>query len=48
MIGLMGVFLPRMSGIECTAKLKVALPKTPMVMLTASDEGEILFLALES
>ncbi|MGL4398742.1 MAG: response regulator [Luteolibacter sp.] len=45
---LMDVFLPRMSGIECTAKLKAILPKTPIVMLTASDEDEILFLALES
>ncbi|MGL5017666.1 MAG: response regulator [Luteolibacter sp.] len=45
---LMDVFLPRMSGIECTAKLKVVLPTTPIVMLTASDEDEILFLALES
>lgn len=45
---LMDVFLPRMSGIECTAKLKVVLPVTPIVMLTASDEDEILFLALES
>ncbi len=45
---LMDVFLPRMSGIECTAKLKAILPSTPIVMLTASDEDEILFLALES
>jgi DNA-binding NarL/FixJ family response regulator len=45
---LMDVFLPRMSGIECTAKLKAILPATPIVMLTASDEDEILFLALES
>jgi DNA-binding NarL/FixJ family response regulator len=45
---LMDVFLPRMSGIECTARLKAADPKTPIVMLTASDEDEILFLALES
>jgi len=45
---LMDVFLPRMSGIECTSRLKAALPKTPIVMLTASDEDEILFLALES
>lgn len=45
---LMDAFLPRMSGIECTAKLKVVLPMTPIVMLTASDEDEILFLALES
>jgi DNA-binding NarL/FixJ family response regulator len=45
---LMDVFLPRMSGIECTAKLKALRPETPIVMLTASDEDEILFLALES
>ena len=45
---LMDVFLPRMSGIECTAQLKAARPETPIVMLTASDEDEILFLALES
>jgi DNA-binding NarL/FixJ family response regulator len=45
---LMDVFLPRMSGIECTAKLKAMQPGTPIVMLTASDEDEILFLALES
>ena len=45
---LMDVFLPRMSGIECTAKLKAMRPETPIVMLTASDEDEILFLALES
>lgn len=45
---LMDVFLPRMSGIECTARLKAMQPETPIVMLTASDEDEILFLALES
>lgn len=45
---LMDVFLPRMSGIECTSRLKTTLPGTPIVMLTASDEDEILFLALES
>ncbi len=45
---LMDVFLPRMSGIECTGRLKTMLPDTPIVMLTASDEDEILFLALES
>jgi DNA-binding NarL/FixJ family response regulator len=45
---LMDVFLPRMSGIECTSRLKSMLPEIPIVMLTASDEDEILFLALES
>ena len=45
---LMDIFLPRMSGIECTTRLKTALPKTPIVMLTASDEDEMVFLALKS
>ena len=45
---LMDVFLPRMSGIECTSRLKAMQPEVPIVMLTASDEDEILFLALES
>ncbi len=45
---LMDIFLPRMSGIECTARLKAILPQTPIVMLTAHDEDEMVFLALES
>jgi len=45
---LMDIFLPRMSGIECTSRLKAVLPKTPIVMLTASDEDEMVFLALKS
>jgi DNA-binding NarL/FixJ family response regulator len=45
---LMDIFLPRMSGIECTTRLKTVLPKTPIVMLTASDEDEMVFLALKS
>ena len=45
---LMGIFLPRMSGIECTARLKTALPKTPIVILTTSDDDEIVFRALEA
>ena len=45
---LMDIFLPQMSGIECTAKLKTECPDIPIVMLTASDEDEILFQALES
>jgi DNA-binding NarL/FixJ family response regulator len=45
---LMDIFLPRMSGIECTIRLKTILPKTPIVMLTASDEDEMVFLALKS
>ena len=45
---LMDIFLPRMSGIECTARLKAILPKIPIVMLTASDEDEMVFLALQA
>lgn len=45
---LMDIFLPRMSGIECTARLKLTLPKTPIIMLTASDDDEMVFMALEA
>ena len=45
---LMDIFLPRMSGIECTARLKTQFPKTPIVILTASDDDEMVFLALEA
>lgn len=45
---LMDIFLPRMSGIECTARLKVLLPETRIVMLTAVDDDEMIFLALEA
>lgn len=45
---LMDIFLPRMSGIECTARLKALLPKIPIVILTTSDDDEIIFRALEA
>ncbi|MBC8096425.1 MAG: response regulator transcription factor [Akkermansiaceae bacterium] len=45
---LMDIFLPRMSGIECTARMKTALPKTPIIMLTASDDDEMVFVSLEA
>jgi RNA polymerase sigma factor (sigma-70 family) len=45
---LMDIFLPRMSGIECTARLKALLPQTRIVMLTAVDDDEMVFLALEA
>ena len=45
---LMDIFLVRMSGIECTARLKAALPNTRIVMLTASTDDELVFLALEA
>ncbi|HEY1717035.1 MAG TPA: response regulator transcription factor [Verrucomicrobiae bacterium] len=45
---LMDIFLPRMSGIECTARLKELLPKTQIVMLTAVDDNELVFMALQA
>jgi DNA-binding NarL/FixJ family response regulator len=47
-IVLMDIFLPRMSGIECTARLKAVLPQTQIVILTAMDDDELVFLALEA
>ena len=45
---LMDIFLPRMSGIECTARLKTLLPQAQIVILTAMDDDELVFLALEA
>jgi DNA-binding NarL/FixJ family response regulator len=45
---LMDIFLPRMSGIECTARLKVLLPQVQIVILTAMDDQELVFMALEA
>jgi DNA-binding NarL/FixJ family response regulator len=45
---LMDIFLPRMSGIECTSRLKELLPETQVVILTAMDDQELVFLALEA
>src|SRR5260370_20060289 len=45
---LMDIFLPRMSGIECTARLKTLLPQVQIVILTAMDDKELVFLALEA
>ena len=45
---LMDIFLPRMSGIECTVRLKELLPKTQIVILTAMDDQELVFMALEA
>jgi DNA-binding NarL/FixJ family response regulator len=45
---LMDIYLPRMSGIECTSRLKELLPQTRIVMLTAVDDDELIFMALEA
>ena len=42
---LMDIFLPRMSGIECTVRLKESLPQTQIVILTAMDDQELVFMA---
>ena len=45
---LMDIFLPKMSGIECTVQLKEMLPRTQIIMLTAVDDDEVVFRALEA
>jgi DNA-binding NarL/FixJ family response regulator len=45
---LMDIFLTRMSGIECTVRLKELLPETQIVILTAMDDQELVFMALEA
>ena len=47
-IVLMDIFLPRMSGIECTARLKELLPDTQILILTAVDDHELVFMALQA
>jgi DNA-binding NarL/FixJ family response regulator len=45
---LMDIRLPRMSGIECTSRLKELLPTTPIIILTVLDDDELIFRALEA
>lgn len=40
---LMDINLPGMSGIECVARLKEALPNTQVLMLTTYDENDLIF-----
>jgi DNA-binding NarL/FixJ family response regulator len=46
-VALMDINLPRMSGIECTFRLKRLLPQLQVVMLTVYDDSEQIFKALE-
>jgi DNA-binding NarL/FixJ family response regulator len=45
---LMDIFLPRMSGIECTARLKLEMPKLQILILTAVEDDELVFMALQA
>lgn len=45
---LMDIRLPHMSGIDCTSRLKLVLPATPIVILTVLDDDELIFRALEA
>ncbi len=45
---LMDIFLPRMSGIECVSRLKVLMPKLRIIILTAMNDEELVFMALEA
>lgn len=47
-IVLMDIFLPGMTGIECTLRLKQLLPDCRVLILTASDDEELVFPALEA
>jgi len=45
---LMDLNLPGVSGIECTERLKAALPDTQVLVLTAHEESERIFQALQA
>lgn len=45
---LMDVNLPGASGIECTARLKQALPETEVIMLTVYEDTASIFSALKA
>jgi DNA-binding NarL/FixJ family response regulator len=45
---LMDINLPKMSGVECTRQLKALLPQTQVIMLTAYDDNDLIFQALQA
>lgn len=45
---LMDINLPKMSGIECVARLKAKMPDLLVVMLTVYDDGDSIFRALKA
>jgi DNA-binding NarL/FixJ family response regulator len=44
---LMDINLPKMSGVECTFRLKKLVPQLQIIMLTVYDDGEQIFNALK-
>lgn len=45
---LMDINLPRMSGIECVARLKAKTPELLVLMLTVYEDGDSIFRALKA
>ncbi len=45
---LMDIQMPKMSGVECVARLKVILPATHVIMLTVYEDTETIFKALRA
>jgi DNA-binding NarL/FixJ family response regulator len=45
---LMDIMLPGISGVDCVARLKTALPAVNIVMLTVYDDSDLIFRALEN
>ena len=43
---LMDIQLPKMSGVECVAKLKESLPATQVIMVTVYEDPDNIFRAL--
>ncbi len=42
-VALVDIHLPRMSGIECVAKLKAQMPKLQILMLTRFERSDLIF-----
>jgi DNA-binding NarL/FixJ family response regulator len=45
---LVDIHLPRMSGIECVAELKMKLPELRVLMLTTYEDSDLIFNSLRS
>jgi DNA-binding NarL/FixJ family response regulator len=45
---LMDINLPKMSGVECTRQLKALLSEVQVILLTAYDDNDLIFQALQA